>query len=482
MNTDYQLFLASKHPTAAPAGFEVAPDAINPALFPFQREIVRWALWLGKAALFEERGLGKTLQELEWSRLVAAFTGRPVLNVAPLAVAKMTVSEESAKFGYESAYVANQTDVEFWLRQGQTRIFVTNFENLANFDPDAFAGVVIDESSALKNFTGATKRLILSMFKATPYKLCGSATPAPNDHLELGNHAEFLDVMPSNEMIARWFINDSMKAGHYRLKGHAEKDFWRWLTSWAVCISKPRDLGNAFDMPGYDLPPLHIIEHLLPAGEAAKARAQAHGKLYADDSVSATKLHAVRRESLPERIALARSIADTLPPDDYLTLWCDLNDESAALALAFPDALEVRGSHSPDFKEKRLLAFTRGEARQIITKAEIAGLGLNWQHCNAQIHAGLNFSFEMLYQKIGRSYRFGQTRDVFIHLITSETEGNVVEAVRKKQAQFQVMQQSMNAAMTEYGLFRDDDRRNLISSLGAMPMILPDWLKTKGVA
>lgn len=298
---EYQKFLASKQKTIALSGFDVSETDVNPKLFTFQRDIVRWALRLGKAALFEECGLGKTAQQLEWARLVAKYTGGKVLILAPLAVAYQTV-EEGVKFGVTVKQVREPEEI------GDSPIVITNYDRLHLFDPSKFIGVVLDESSILKNFTGKTKRAIMDAFERTPYKLACTATPAPNDHLELGNHAAFLDVMEANEMISRWFINDTMEAGNYRLKEHAAKDFWRWLTSWAVCLSTPADLGAEYALPDFDLPPLNIHEHRLSANKQSIDRAWAEGRLMPDDSPSSTGMHKVKRESLADRIAEAIGI------------------------------------------------------------------------------------------------------------------------------------------------------------------------------
>lgn len=459
--SDYQEFLRSKQRTVVPAGFEVSESAINPKLFKFQNAIVRWALRLGKAALFEECGLGKTFQQLEWARLVAAHTGGRVLILAPLAVAHQTIAE-GTKLGIPVQYARDASEM------GDTAIVITNYERLSKFDASQFAGVVLDESSILKSFMGKTKRAIVDAFQNTPYKLACTATPAPNDHLELGNHAEFLDVMPSNEMISRWFINDSMSFGNYRLKNHARADFWRWLTSWAVCISRPGDLGAEYDLPEFELPALNIHEYRLAASAATIERAWSEGRLFADDSASSTGLHKVKRESLTDRVAEAVKIVAAAGRNEPFILWCDTDYEADALIAAFPEAVEVRGSQSVEVKEERLDMFSDGRARIIITKPDIAGFGLNWQHCPNQVFVGVSYSFEKTYQALRRSYRFGQKQPVNAHLIYAETEGNVVTVLREKQAQFTEMQQEMNTAMHEHGLFRDDDRRTLTTPPAAV--------------
>lgn len=454
---DYNTFLHGKIKTGEYSGFDVSPDDINPKLFKFQRDIVLWALKLGKAALFEECGLGKTPQQLEWARLVHKHTGGKVLILAPLAVAEQTVSE-GEKFGIPVKHVREPDEID-----GHS-IVITNYERMHLFDASQFIGVVLDESSILKAFMGKTKRAILEMFKDTPFKLACTATPAPNDHLELGNHAEFLGVMPSNEMISRWFINDTMEAGSYRLKQHAAKDFWRWLTSWAVCISRPSDLGKEYDIPGFDLPPLNIHEYRLLAAEASIKRSWDEGRLIPDSNPSSTTMHKVKRESLKDRVAKAKEIVDAIPQGEPVIIWCDTDYEADALIEVFPQSAEVRGSLPMVAKEHLLKRFTEGGVNMIITKPDIAGFGLNWQHCAHQVFVGVSFSFEKTYQALRRSYRFGQTKAVQAHIIYAETEGNIIAILSRKQEAFKEMQAEMNEAMHQYGLFRDLKPLTLSSS------------------
>lgn len=469
---DYLEFLQQKKQNVTLSGFEVESTRINSKLFPFQRDIVRWACRLGKAALFEECGLGKTPQQLEWARLVTEHTGGRVLILAPLAVVEQTV-REGAKFGIPVQHIREQSEAAI-------PIVITNYERLHLIDPDAYAGVVLDESSILKAFTGKTKRAIIEAFKDTPYKLACTATPAPNDHLELGNHADFLDVMASNEMLSRWFINDTMSAGSYRLKGHAAKDFWRWLTSWAVCLSVPGDMGESYAMPEFILPELAIHEYRLSAAQSTIDRTWAEGRLIPDDSPSATTLHKVKRESLTDRVLKARELVNSIPADEPVIIWCDTNYEADALVKLFPEAVEVRGSHQNKIKEERLQAFSDLRFRIIITKPDIAGFGLNWQHCAHQVFVGVSYSFEHTYQALRRSYRFGQTKAVNAHLIYAETEGNILSTLKEKQSLFRDMQQEMNIAMAEHGLFRDTKALNLSSSLGNESMQLPEWITRQG--
>ncbi len=457
---DYRAFLAGKRVAAEEGGFEVDAAALPPGLFPWQRQIVLWALRIGKAAIFSECGTGKSAMQLAWAAQVVAHSGRPVLILAPLAVAGQT-KREGEKFGIPVTVCRNQDDV----RPG---VNVANYERLHLFDPTVFGGVVADESGILKSFTGATKQALIRAFRSTPYRLCCTATPAPNDYLELGNHAEFLGVMPSNEMIMRWFINDSMAAGKYRLKGHAERDFWRWVSSWAVSLAKPSDLGYSDE--GYILPPLtwavHSVEVDLTedAGDA----------LFRAPTLSSTGLHQEKRRTVGERAAKVAELVSTTPGP--WICWCDTNYEADAVTALLPEAVEVRGSDSLDEKEARLDAFCRGEARVLVTKPSIAGFGLNLQHCAQQVFVGLSYSFESVYQAVRRSWRFGQERPVAAHVVMAETEGRVLATIREKQAAHETMKGAMVDAMRETQL-AGQGRRTLLNYDPRVEMRLPRWLK-----
>jgi len=452
-SAEYQEFLKSKLQTVHQSGFDVSPDDINPLLFPFQRDIVRWALRLGKAAMFEECGLGKTAQQLEWARHVVNYTGGKVLILAPLAVAYQTV-DEGLKFGIEVKQVHNQDEV------GDASIVIANYERLHLMDANEFVGVVLDESSILKSFMGKTKQLLIETFAQTPYKLACTATPAPNDYTEIGNHAEFLNIKKQDEMLATWFVNDSSDTGTWRLKKHAAKEFWTWLTSWAVCLSRPGDLGSDYDMPSFELPELELHEFRLNANQASIQRFWDEGKLIPDDNPSSTGMHKAKRESLDDRVAQVIEIMDGLQ-DQFVIVWCDTDYEADALKLALDGAVEVRGSDKR--KEEKLKAFSNQEYRVIITKPDIAGFGLNWQHCANQIFVGVSYSFEKTYQALRRSYRFGQQNPVHAYLIYAETEGNIMITLKEKQKAFTIMQGEMNTAMSDNGLFRDADHTKLIT-------------------
>lgn len=430
---DYQEFLENKLIRAADSGFDVDTADLNSQLFDWQRVIVQWALRKGKAALFEECGLGKTFQELEWSRLVCLHTGGNVLILCPFAVEDQTRAE-AEKFGIIARVVGSQSEV-------QPGISIAHYDILHKLNPGAFVGVVLDESSILKNFTGATKRKILEAFRTTPYRLCATATPAPNDHLELGNHADFLDVMPSNEMISRWFINDTMAAGSYRLKEHGAADYWRWVCSWAVAIDKPSDMGYSDD--GFVLPPLNMIYHPVDVDISD----QADGNLFRMDDISATSLHRELRLTTDDRADKAAEIRHSIEGPSIF--WCNANYEADALMRRIAGAVEVRGDMKPEVKKKRLLGFPNGEFDCMVTKPSIAAFGLNYQHCSDQVFVGLSYSYEQMYQALRRSYRFGQTKPVNAHVIYATTEGNIRAAIDEKAAKHQEMKRAMVEAMRE---------------------------------
>lgn len=463
----YSEWLSRKHTRAEWYGFDVSRDAIHPGLLPFAGDIVQWAIKRGRAAIFADTGLTKTRQQLEWSRHVARHSGGRVLVLAPLAVAHQTVAEGRA-IDLDVAYVRSQAAAD----DSEARIIITNYEMLGAFETSRFAGVVLDESSILKNYTGKMRRALQAAFAETPYRLACTATPAPNDYLELGQHAEFLGIMPANEMIMRYFINDSMKAGNYRLRGHAARDFWRWIASWAVCVSKPSDLGHSDD--GFDLPGLQIERHLVAVDYS---RSWEHGQLFPTGRSSATSMWREKKKTAADRVAKAAEIV-ARKCDVPWVIWCDTNDEADLLKAAIPEAIEVRGSDRIEVKEQRLRNFSEGRERIIITKADIAGMGLNWQHCADMVFVGQTFSFERFYQALRRCYRFGQQQVVNVHLVVVETESDILAIVQRKQAEHQRMQQAMNAAMREVGLL-EGRRDALLDYNPTVPIAVPAWLRPK---
>ncbi len=427
---DYASFLASKRRVPEPFGFKTR--ITNSAPFDWQRQVVRWAVRRGRAALFEECGLGKTLQQLLWAEAVTKHVRKPVVIHTPVGVRGQTM-QEATKFniGVDVTIANVQADV----RPG---INLINYEKLDKFDPKQWGGVVLDESSILKNYTGKTKQALCDAYKFTPYRLACTATPAPNDHMELGNHSEFLGIMPSSEMLSRWFINDTMKAGGYRLRGHARKEFWQWVASWAVCIAKPSDIGGSDE--GFNLPELRIHRHIV---EDAKTEAPA-GWLFDVQKINATNLYSQKKATAEQRVAKAAELATGHEP---VLIWCDTNDESSRLVAAIDDAIEVRGDMSEDEKESRLRSFSEGKARVMVTKPSIAGFGMNWQHCRRQIFAGITFSFEAYYQAVRRCWRFGQYFPVDVHLILAEGDSALESSIGRKENDHKLMQAGMVEAM-----------------------------------
>lgn len=421
--SDYQELLRSKALLAPPTGVPNPPD-LNPALFDFQAEVTRWALRRGRACLFLDTGLGKSWCSLEWARVVAAHTGKPVMIFTPLAVARQFVAE-GAKLGINVALCREAADV-------QPGVNVINYDRAQLLDPDVFGGVVLDESSILKDFNSKTRNLLTEQYRQTRFKLCASATPAPNDHTELGNHAEFLGVMTRVEMLSMFFVHDGGSTQDWRLKGHAQGDFWKWVASWAIAIRSPADLG--FDGSRYVLPELTIDEVIV--GDVSDLARKA-GMLFGYQAATLTEQREARRASLADRVKAAAELVNG-SPEPWL-VWCDMNAESDALAAAIPDAVEVRGSDSPEEKERRVWSFINGDARVLVTKPSICGMGLNMQRCAHTAFVGLGYSWELYYQAIRRIYRFGQTRPVTAKIITSEAEGRVLDTIKRKQADADAM-------------------------------------------
>jgi DNA modification methylase len=422
MKNEYLEFLKKKQKTHILSGFDVDENQLNSLMFPFQKFIVKRALKAGKYAIFADCGLGKTLMQLEWSSQVVKETNKPVLILAPLAVVGQT-KNEGIKFGID-----------------MSNIHVNNYDQLENIDTSIYSGIVLDESSILKNFEGATKQLIVDTFKNTPYKLACTATPSPNDPMELGNHSEFLDVMSRNEMLAMYFVHDGGETAKWRLKGHAVKLFYQFIGTWAIMLNKPQDIG--FTMDGYNLPSLNIIERQIITPK------RDNGSLFNDAVISATNFNSELRLTKKERLDEVLNIINSKPNENFI-IWIKQNEEGEILKKLLPEAKEVKGSDSNEWKEKTLLGFANNEFRILITKTKIASFGMNYQNCRNQIFASLDFSFEGLYQAIRRSYRFGQKQEVNIYLITTDTMANVNESINRKQKQFEIMQDEMAKAINE---------------------------------
>lgn len=427
MNNEYLDFLNKKQKSYIFSGFDVNENELNKQMFDFQKFIVKRALKAGKYAIFADCGLGKTLMQLEWANRVNKETNKPVLILAPLAVAGQTI-KEGAKFHIDICkYDGSNAPIQ-----------ISNYEQLENIDCSIFSGIVLDESSILKNFEGATKKLILDLFANTPYKLACTATPSPNDPMELGNHSEFLDVMGRNEMLAMYFVHDGGETAKWRLKGHATKLFYQFIGSWAIMLNKPADIG--FEMMGYDLPTLNLIEKQIVTPK------RDNGSLFNDAIISATNFNAELRLTKKERLEEVVRIVNSRPEENFI-IWIKQNEEGEMLKKLLPEAIEVKGADTNEWKEKHLLGFAENKFRILISKTKIASFGMNYQNCRNQIFASLDFSFEGLYQAIRRSYRFGQKNEVNIYLITTDTMANVKQSIDTKQKQFEIMQDEMGKAV-----------------------------------
>jgi superfamily II DNA or RNA helicase len=431
----YKDFLASKSTACPAAGFD--PQQFTAPLFPFQRDIVTMACRVGRFCIWADCGMGKTAMQLEWAHQVHQHTGRNVLVLAPLAVAHQTVREGS-KFGISCAFAATQADV-------QPGITITNYEKLSHFDPAAFGGVVLDESSILKAYTGKIRNQIIESFAQTPFRLACSATPAPNDHMELGNHAEFIGVMTRTEMLAMFFVHDGGDTSKWRLKGHAQSKFWEWVCSWAVTIRKPSDLG--YEDGSFILPELSIQDCTVETPREAMADDAGQMALFAMEARTLSDQRHVRKASLQMRVDAAAALANS--NTEQWLVWCDLNDESKALTAAINGAVEVSGSDSDDHKRRAAIDFQDGKIRVLVSKPSIFGFGLNFQGCHNVAFVGLSHSYEAFYQAIRRCWRFGQQHPVNAHIIYDVAEGRVIENIRRKEADSIAMAESMVQIMKQ---------------------------------
>jgi hypothetical protein len=416
--TSYADFIQTKLRMHTDCGFEAES---SDRLYPFQREIVEWSLKRGRAAMFADCGLGKTPMQLEWARHIVERTGGDALILAPLAVSAQT-KREGEKFNVDVNVCRTADDIS-------PGVNVANYERLHHLQAHEWTAVVLDESSILKAFDGKTRMALTEWAQRIGFRLCCTATPSPNDYEELGGHSEFLGILNRKVMLAEFFVNDGISAGHWRLKGHADGAYWKWVATWARALRSPADMGYPSD--GFDLPRL-IVETV-----QVDADAVSEDRLFAVPVATMMERRQARRESISERVGIVADIVNDSP--DTWVVWCDLNDESGALARQIPDSVEVRGSDDPEQKEAALLAFTNGDARVIVTKPSIAGWGLNWQHCHNVAFAGLSDSYEQYYQAVRRCWRFGQTHPVRVVIVASNREQAVLENVRRKEAQAQAM-------------------------------------------
>lgn len=455
----YQEYLSRKRIYAETCGFEVLDSDINQMLFPFQRDIVRWACHRGKAAVFAHTGLGKGPIQLEWCRLVSQHTGGNTLILAPLAVSQQFV-REAAKFHIPLTLCKSQADV-------RVGINVTNYERTDLFDLESFAGVALDESSCIKDWTSKTTAGLIERLRLTPYKLCSTATPSPNDHAELGTHAELLDVMRRSAMLAMFFEHDGGETSKWALKGHGKKPFWKFVASWAVCLNKPSDLG--YDDTLYILPKLHTIEHIVPVDHSIHT----DGMLFRSPDLSATGLHKELRLTCEARAARVAELISEKPGVPWL-IWCGTNYEADAIRKELPGAIEVRGNDSQERKESAILHFMDSPDDWLVSKTSMFGYGLNLQFCRNMAFMGIGYSFEQFFQGVRRCWRFGQTEEVYAHIVIAETEGAVLSAIRRKEAQYEELQMEMNEAMREEQLAA---RHKNAKYEHEMEMEIPAWLK-----
>lgn len=430
MSLGYQDWIEKRSAIPPRSGIIVPRTDIAPHLFEFQKDLTQLALKKGRFALFADTGLGKTVMQVEWTRHVTK-QGR-VLILTPLAVAQQTVAE-AARFGVTIAYMP-EDDLSL--------AGVTNYDRLHRFDPAQFAGIVLDESSILKNMDGKTRNLLIEMFAETPYKLCCSATPAPNDFTELGNHSEFLGAKTRVEMLSEYFVHDGGSTADWRLKGHAVGAFWEWIASWGAFVKKPSDLGYSDD--GFNLPPLTVSTRLVEVDHEDAAKM---GRLFADNVRTLNEGRATRRATMEKRIAAAVELTQGSEP---ALVWCELNDEADAVAEAIDGAVQVAGSDDPDVKIERLLGFALGKYRVLVTKAKIAGAGLNLQRCSRMVFMGASHSYEQMYQSIRRCWRFGQTKPVDVTIIMAETEGDILANYRRKEAEAEKLSAEMTARIADY--------------------------------
>lgn len=415
----YKEFLNNKTITTESSGFDIDKRDLNSKLYEFQKDIVRWNLAKGKSADFADCGLGKTAIQLEWANQIHEKVGGKILILAPLAVAGQT-HREGLKFGIDSKVCESQEDAI-------NGINITNYEKLDRFVANEFKGVVLDESSILKSYTGKVRTNITDRFMHLPYKLACTATPAPNDYMELGNHSEFCGVMTRPEMLAMFFVHDGGQTSKWRLKGHAEDVFWQWMSGWSVFLDNPQNLG--YQIEGYDLPELNIQQIIVDGAEPETA------------SLTLTERRNARKASIKDRCKCVAEMVNS--SDKQWLVWCDLNDESTMLKSLIPDAVEVKGSDNSKHKADAMLGFSDGNIRVLVTKPSIAGFGMNWQNCCNMAFTGLSDSYEQFYQAVRRCWRFGQKEQVNAYIVISSKEGCVKDNIERKQRDFLKMQKAM---------------------------------------
>lgn len=462
MTVTYQEFVSSKLTKCQPVGLLEIP-ALPGSLLPLQSALIPWALKRGRCAIFADTGLGKSRMEICWAHALHESLGIDILMLTPLAVAKQMIAE-AAQIGAPITLCRSAADVRPGLN-------VTNYERLHLFELRRFGAVILDESSCIKHHESRLLQFLMDAFAETPYKLCASATPAPNDWTELGTHAEFLGVCKRTEMLSEYFVHDGGETQVWRLKGHAQDHFWEWVASWAAMVRRPSDLG--FDDTLYRLPPLRMHEHIVaspdqPAGMLLKLEAQ-----------TLMERRNARRATIDQRVAKCVEIVTAEPSEPWI-VWCDLNAEGDALAKNIADAIQVAGSDSIDVKESRLEGFAAGQHRVLVSKSSIAGFGCNWQHCARIAYVGITDSYESFYQSLRRCYRFGQKREVHAHVIASDIEGAVLANLRRKEADASEMSEQLSAktrSAVMAHVFGNITTTNEYAPVKALR--IPAWLKTK---
>lgn len=446
MTPDYLEFLDSKAIKAPRRGLDCVP-ALASHLFPFQALATDFALQAGSSGCFLDTGLGKTEVQLEFCQKAIEAVNAPAILWTPLAVAGQT-KRRADRWGYEAKVIRDQSEAKPGI------INICNYDRRDKIDATAFPVVSCDEASILKSFSGATTREMTEAHRGARFKLVATATPAPNDHMEIGNYADFLEIMAGNEMLSRFFINDTSKASQeWRLKGHAESAFWDWMASWARMAEKPSDLTGdlAHDAP-YQLPPFEIIRHQARDGLVDHDFASMFGA-----KLSATNLHDVKRQTIQSRAETIAEAVEADPNEPWL-IWCDTNYEADALAAIIPDVVEVRGSQPIDVKEEFLEAFGTGQIRRLICKPVMCGYGLDWSHVARMAFVGRSYSYETWYQAVRRAWRFGQTRNLKVHLAVAEGEGEIGRVIDRKASDHAKMKAALRDAMAR-ATGRSADRR-----------------------